>query len=363
VLADVLKTLGQTYISLGKYEPAETELRAALDASLQGNGEANPTTAGTMGWLGLALAYQNKPVEGVRVSQRAVELQRQLHPLGHEDLGVALYSLGANLIVKGDPKRAEPLLQESSELIRLHLGSKNGYYMATLVMLGRARADMGNASGAESSYRQAIDIGQTVEARYRVFLAQASVYLGLLLSNRGDFSEAEARLREAETLYSEIMGESMENVGDVHSALGTLYFKQTEYKKAAVEFRKALDQMSKSRSRENPFVVSAEAGLGASLTRSGKAREAEPLLREALQIRKQTLPAGDVFIHRTEGALGESLTLQKRYQEAEPLLTSGYAGLKAKLGDQHQFTLEARARLAGLYQAWKKPEEAARYRP
>jgi eukaryotic-like serine/threonine-protein kinase len=108
VMADVLMTLGKTYVSLGQYDRAEADLRAALEASLKANGELHPTTATTMAWLGFALGNLTKTAEGEQISRKAVELQRKLHPQGHEDLGVALYALGMNLISKNEPKAAQP---------------------------------------------------------------------------------------------------------------------------------------------------------------------------------------------------------------------------------------------------------------
>jgi hypothetical protein len=102
--------------------------------------------------------------------------------------------------------------------------------------------------------------------------------------------------------------------------------------------------------------------LGLTLTREGKAAEGEPYLREALAIRKKVLPQGDFMIPNTASALGECLTAQKRYAEAEPLLIDGYNELKAKLGDQHKRTIEARQRLAKLYDDWDKPDRALLFR-
>lgn len=82
----------------------------------------------------------------------------------------------------------------------------------------------------------------------------------------------------------------------------------------------------------------------------------------ALAILQKVLPPGDIQISMTEGALGECLMAQKRYHEAEPLLRSSYDGVKSKFGEQHQRTVQARQRLAKLYGAWGKPNEAARYR-
>ena len=166
-MADVLMTLGRTYISLGQLDKAETDLRAALEASLKANGELHPTTAATMGWLGLALANRNKPAEGEKISRKAVELQRKLHPRGHKDLGVALYALGLNLSNKREPKAAQPFLKEASDLIKKHFGATHGFYMTSLITLAVAHERAGEVDAAESIIRQAIDMGGRVESRYR----------------------------------------------------------------------------------------------------------------------------------------------------------------------------------------------------
>jgi serine/threonine-protein kinase len=363
VLADVLMILGRTYISLGKPDKAEPDLRAALEASLRVNGELHPTTATSMGWLGLALAQLNKTEEGEQVSRRAVELQRKLHPLGNEDLGVALYALGNNLIARNEPKAAIPFLKEASDLIKKHLHETHGYYIATVTMLALAYDRTGDAAEAESMYRQAIEAGRRMDARYRIFLAQAEGFLGYLLINKQAYAEAEALVRESETIYREVMGgETNYSVATAKANLGLIYFLQGDYAKAEAEDRIALDLFRKSLGAESPVAAGTEATLGLTLTREGNATEGESYLRDALAIRKRILPPGDFMIPYAASALGECLTAQKRYAEAEPLLTESYNELKSKLGEQHKRTIEARERLVTLYQLWEKPDLPARYR-
>ena len=98
------------------------------------------------------------------------------------------------------------------------------------------------------------------------------------------------------------------------------------------------------------------------LTREGRAAEGEPYLREALAIRTKAVPLDSFLIPFTESALGECLTAQQRYAEAEPLLTDGYTGLIWKLGEKDVRTVEARQRLAKLYDAWDKPDQALLFR-
>jgi tetratricopeptide (TPR) repeat protein len=363
VRADVLMTLGKTYVALGEYEPAETNLRAALAASLQGNGKWHPTTATTMGWLGLTLVYRNKIAEGEQISRQAVDLQRQLHPKGNEDLGVALYALGVSLIYKDEPKAAQPFLQEASELIKKHLGETNGYYMTSLVMLARAHETADEAEVAESLYRQAIDVGGRVEARYRIYLGQAQLYLALMLINKGAYPEAETLLLQSEAIYRKVMGgDANSNIGATQSHLAMLHLLEGHYAKAENEARTALDLLRKYVGAEQPLTAGALSTLGVILTREGKAVEGEPYLREALAIRTKVVRLDSFLIPYSESALGECLTAQQRYAEAEPLLTDGYTGLIWKLGEKDLRTIEARQRLAKLYDAWDKPEQALLFR-
>lgn len=350
VMADVLMTLGRTYISLGLFEPAVENLRAAVDASLKANGELHPTTATSMGWLGLALSYIGKYPEGEKISRQAVELHRKLHPEGNADLAVALYSLGMNLRSSDDPKSAERPLEEAVDLIGKHLGKNNGYYVAALTGLAMAREKLGNIDGAESLYRRAIEVGGGVEHRYRIYLAQASGYLGMLLTNKQSYADAEKALRESERIYRDVLGNSNSSVSTIQASLGRLYSLEGDYARSEIEYRKALELMPKYFPPEHFIRLGATGGLGLTLTRLGKAAEGEHYLREALELREKSLPKENYLIPFTESALGECLMVQKRYGEAEPLLVSGYNELKAKFGEQDSRVIEARQRLDKLHQ-------------
>ena len=363
VMADVLMTVGRTYIALGQYQLAETNLRAALAASLKTNGELHSTTAATMGWLGLALSNLNKGVEGELVSRKAVELQRKLHPRGHEDLGVALYALGVNLIYNNHPKEAQPCLKEASELIKKHLGENNGYYMTSLVMQAVAHERTGEVDFAETLYRRAIGLGGQVEPRYRIYLAQAQFFLGLLLMNKAAYPEAEIVLKQSEALYREVLGgDENYSVGTIKADLGSIYFLKGDYASAETEDRVSLVLLHKYLPPGNLLVASTDVTLGLALTREHKAIEGESYLREALAIRQKILLKDDVLIPYAASALGECLTAQKRYAEAEPLLSDSYNQLHSKLGDENKRTVEARQRLAKLYDEWNKPDQAAQFR-
>lgn len=111
--------------------------------------------------------------------------------------------------------------------------------------------------------------------------------------------------------------------------------------------------------------ASALAVRGSMLLVQKKPAAAELKLRESLTLRENIQPdAWTTF--ETKSLLGEALLEQKKYAEAEPLLLSGYQGMKKhedKIPAREKVRLtKALQRLVRLYEAWGKPEEAARWR-
>ena len=92
-------------------------------------------------------------------------------------------------------------------------------------------------------------------------------------------------------------------------------------------------------------------------------KNAEPLLREALTIRRmrRNFP-GDWKTAKTESVLGACLTGLGKYGEAEPYLLRGYPIIAKDKGSDHRRTIEAIQRVINLYEAWNKPDKAAKYR-
>jgi tetratricopeptide (TPR) repeat protein len=115
----------------------------------------------------------------------------------------------------------------------------------------------------------------------------------------------------------------------------------------------------------HPEVAGALAQLGRNLLRQGKYAEAEPLLRESLAVRREKAP-DDWRTFNTQSLLGGALLGRERYAEAEPLLRQGYEGMKRREAqiptDGRPRLTEALERLVRLYEAWGKPDEAARWR-
>jgi hypothetical protein len=93
--------------------------------------------------------------------------------------------------------------------------------------------------------------------------------------------------------------------------------------------------------------------------------EAEPPLREALAIREKVSP-DDWSRFDDMSMLGGAMLGQSRHAEAEPLIVGGYEGMK---GREPRITValrwrlpEAAGRIARLYEAWDRPDQASAWK-
>jgi hypothetical protein len=137
--------------------------------------------------------------------------------------------------------------------------------------------------------------------------------------------------------------------------------RSNEAAKLVAEF---LTDARKTSPKDSLQLAGALAQSGLKLLQAKAYIDAEPLLRECLAIREKTQP--DVWsTFNTKSLLGGSLLGQEKYADAEPLLLAGYEGMKqreAKIPPQGKARIsEALDRLIKLYEATKKPDEAAKW--
>jgi hypothetical protein len=116
----------------------------------------------------------------------------------------------------------------------------------------------------------------------------------------------------------------------------------------------------------SPKLAAALADVGKAVLDGKAYADAEPLLRESLTLSEHHAP--DAWeTDQARSLLGGALLGQRKYADAEPLLFRGYEGMKRRAEkvpaqakvQQLRETLE---RLVRLYDAWDKPDEAAKWR-
>jgi tetratricopeptide (TPR) repeat protein len=190
---------------------------------------------------------------------------------------------------------------------------------------------------------------------------RAMANLGVNYGDAGRLAEAVPVLEEA---WRGARGhEPLRWVGE---ALLTAYTRAGKSTEAASLVQENLAATRKTLPADSPPLAAALASAGLALLELKRWADAEPVLRECLTIRQAKEPDGWTTFN-SRSMLGDALLGQKKYADAEPLLRQGYEGMRRradKIPPQWKGLRlrQALERLVRLYDAWDKPEEAAKWR-
>ncbi len=365
VLAEMQRTIGSVYYAQGRYDKAEQILRAALEKYSRLYGPDRPETILASNLLANVLLRKGNAAEAEALFRHDIEIEREDAQRGHLDVRTMAYVLGdygSMLDQRGD-KATEGYLREALQYASKLTGKDRAYVAMIDNDLGDVAYRRGDLNEAERLDRAAIDEYRRLPEGTYVEMAATLSNLGAVLIKKGSYSQAEPFVREGLELRLKMLGNAHPDTAMSLFRLSDLLYKKGDYQNAESAARESVQVFSRALTtpKDNAYFANPLMELGLILNKTGRFREAEAYLREALEIRTRLLPGGNQLIGASEGALGECLTTQKRYAESEPLLQRSYTTMKNVQGEHGPLTLEAVRRLAALYQAWGKPEEAARY--
>jgi serine/threonine protein kinase len=365
VHAELQRTIGVTYLSLGQYALAEQNLAAALQTQTKLFGEDGVETLKTAAqlatlWGGSTGDYA-KTEQFYRQKLPLLRAAQKNGTLSADYVITALNSLALLRRVQGDSKQAEMLLREE-----IALGSqvspelKNDIGIAETV-LALTLADQGKFEEAIKIVREKLAELRSRAQPQTPELCATLTGLGSFLLENGEFVEAEEHLREAESVYRQLYDPANMQLGDNLRLQAQALYGAHRYAEAEAKINETLRIYRAASTPQYLNYATALTVQGLIYSQLGKAADADRLLHEAVQIRA-TMPPTHFLRAMSEGALGEFLSGQKNFAEAESLLVGSYKSLEHSQDRHSPRIRQARARLAKLYEAWGKPEEANRYR-
>ena len=363
VKAAVLTTLGTTYEGLGLYAPAETCLRAALDATIAAYGREHADVARAIDRLAEVAEDDGRLGEAERQRRDALAMMGRLGQAGGADAAYVRANLARVLQGLGKSAEAEALYRETLGLQRRLYGDRSAEVAATLNNLGVLLGQRDDWAGAEPLHREALDIIRAVRGPEHPEVAAGMNTLGGVLEAKGDLAGAERLYREGLDMRRRLLGPEHPDTTRSMYALAYLLRGKGDAEGAVRLGREVLALRGRVLSDSHPMVAGTLLLVGQSLMDLHQQREAEAMLRECLSLRQQSLPPGHWLIASAESILGECLMAERRYQEAEPLLLRGRASLEAARGSSGDpRVVQATRRLVALYEARGDAARAAEWR-
>ena len=359
-VAASLNGLAATLARQGDLDAAEPLYREALAIRRAHFGAEHPDVAVSLNDLGLVLWEKGHYDEAESVHRQALSIQRRLFGDVHPDVAGSLNNLAVVLQSRGDYEAAASILRESLASVRKLLGDEHPEVALTLSNLAVSLRNMGNDEEAKAMQWQALAIRRKHLPENHPHTALSLNNLAIIYSNQKDFDRAEPLFREALAMRRASLGRDHPAVWNTLQNLAVMLRDRGDYEAAEAMFLDAIAIHRNVFGGRHPNVAYSLHSLASTYDLQGDAATAEPLHREAITIMVSAL--GEQHSHTVlfQLALASNLTVLGRFEEAETLLL-GVQALSEDTGGNGDARLVWQ-KLAGLYDAWEKPDEAAHYR-
>lgn len=308
-------SLAEVYRLRNRFDEAVALGRRASRIMNSALGPNDDRTLETDNNLGVVLVHAGHPLDGVSLLQSVVDRRRKVSPQ-YPELGANLGNLGGALIAAGRFKDAEKTLREAISVCNDRLDPDHVGAFSARNLLCSALECQGRWSEAEENYLEVLaDRRKTPSQR---------PFLGRTLGN-----------------------------------LARLYAKQQRWQDAAGYLAELMLAAKPDPSRTIKGLTSS---LAAALTGKTDPAGAEALLRECRDTVNMQMWAGDWLAAEVASRYGDCLRRQGKYKEAEAILRDAANDIAKAVGVPAWGAAAARRRVAELYDAWKKPDEAAKWR-
>jgi len=359
VQARLLATIGGVYQSLGLYDPAESSLRAALDIRRRSGDPLERAAA--LDALGMLLRDRAQLDEAAELVREGLALRRTALGDEHIDVAVSLHHLGVVLWTRGEQEEALPLYQEALAMGRRLLPPEDPQLTTFLNGMANVLSSMGRPVEAEPLYREILARRRAQYGGDHPLVAFALDNLALCLHDLGDLDGAEPLYFEAQEMLYRVYGAEHPEIAQTLDNVAFFLVDKGDYARAEEMTRKSLELNRKLLGGDHPRVGDSLVALADIHLRLGDVEEAEQLTLRSLAILRASLPADHLKIAAAESVLGKVRTAQGRFEEAEPLVVESYERMvrQKEKAPERKRGLE---NVIGLYDAWGRPEEAARYR-
>jgi serine/threonine protein kinase len=290
-------------------------------------------------------------------------LQDQLGA-NHRDTLACMHSLAEAYGNVGQFDRALTLAEETLQRRKAKLGPEDIDTLKSMLILAEAYSGLGQMDQALPLFKETLQLRKVKLGPEDIRTLVAMGCLGNAYLKAGMLDQAVPLLEETLKLRKNILGPEEGYTLQAMTFLVEAYDAQQNPEVLRLG-QELLTLQRRALAAEDPALADTQAALGLSLLHAQQPAEAEPLLRSCLAVRQKQ--QADLWTtSHAQSLLGACLLGQKKYAEAEPLLLDGYHGLKQRRPQGHSFRprylAEAVERLVQLYEATRRPDEAAKWR-
>jgi len=271
------------------------------------------------------------------------------------------YTIGLTYLRLGRYGEAEPMLRSAIRLLTDRHAEDGPDLPAALAALGVLRQERGDLVEAEALLRRGLAAArhQRTGIEPRQDEADILANLALVLQDRNQLDEAERIMREILANDRRILGPDHVNLAIDLNNLGILLVRRGRSAESEPLLRESVAILEKA---DNAGLAPALGNLGEAIYESGRYAEAEPILARGVAIGVTRLGERSQDLAKVRVKYGACLLKLRRYAAAEEQALAALPVMRDSLGEGKEWTQRTVRLLVDVYEAWGKPNEAARYR-
>ena len=343
----------------------ELTVRAALDAasgSIEERFHDEPVVQGSIHTtIGLTYGSLGVLESAERHLGSAVELFRATLGGDHPETLAAINNLGDLYTRMGRYDDAEPLLVEVLETKRRTLGDEHDSTSASINNLGLLYREQGRLEEAEPLLAEGLDLDRRLRGDEDDATLTSAHNLALLYQDLGRMEEAQTLLEKTLDTRRRVSGASHPDTLAAVQVLAVLHGRQGRVDEAVELLRDLVEHRRAVLGDEHPDTLISMSSLATGLSRQGRLDEAASLYVTVIDGSRKALP-DHWHLAMMLSSYGSCLTELKRFEDAERVLTESHGRFDGEFGPADSRTLKVTGQLAGLYEAWGRPDDAARWR-
>jgi tetratricopeptide (TPR) repeat protein len=359
-----MNALAATYHAAGQLDKALPLFDETLRFRRARLGPANPETINSVTNLAVGYDDAGQLEKALPLYEEALQMTKARMQPHHPETLTAANRLAGAYREAGQFDKALPLYEDTLRLRKDHLGAHHPDTLVSMNNLALGYASAGQLDKALPLQEEALRLMRAHLGSDHVHTLTCANNLGLRYQDTGRLEQALA-LHEEAVIGIEQRRFQHEHAGRIVHHFTNVLEENKQFSKAESWRRKWLAVVKEKSGAESTSYADELASLGLNLLNQMKFLDADAVLRECLAVR-QKAQADHWTTFNAQSMVGGALLGQGKYAEAEPLLIQGHAGMAER---EHAIPVKSKVRLieslerlVELYEAWGKPDEAARWR-
>jgi tetratricopeptide (TPR) repeat protein len=350
VEAAIRDTIGQTYMDLGLYPEARTQLERALELHRRLLRARNPKTLRTISRLGFIAFLQGKYPEAEAMCGQALAAQRRVLGSEHPDTLRSTHNLAIAYYSQGKYTQAEALDSQLLEIERRVLGPEHPNTLSTMNNLAAVYIEQGKYAPAEALNSQTLEIRRRVLGPEHPNTLASMDSLAVSYGHQGKYAQAEALYSQTLEIRRRVLRPEHPDTLTSMNNLAADYTDQGKYEQAEALDSQTLDIKRRVLGPEHPRTLTSMLNLASVYCSQGKYAQAEALYRQVLEIRRRVLGPEHPHTLSSMSGLAIAYYSQGKYAQAEALFAHTLDASRRVLGLEHPKTCDFLADLVSMYQ-------------